>query len=139
MSRGHGKVQRAVLDALRASQWGQARPSGIAAAVYGPEPTDAQRSAVRRAIRGLVAEGLVHKRMGGSEDSRPRTYQRRYGKPFQKDDGRWYRRAHTLTVGIHESVIFLRDDLLSDDQRAAVTEHRAATERLIALYRARRG
>jgi hypothetical protein len=63
MSRGLGQVQRKILDFLR--PWSRtARPTytvhKLASLVsLNNHPTEAQLSAVRRAIRGLVAAGLV--------------------------------------------------------------------------------
>ncbi|MDW8478383.1 hypothetical protein R3L02_42305 [Streptomyces scabiei] len=69
MSRGLGRVQRAVLAYVRSEPGGlsavdgtplAASVTGLARVVYGAEqPTDAQRAAVRRAVRRLEAGGHV--------------------------------------------------------------------------------
>jgi hypothetical protein len=67
MSRGLGRVQRAILATLAPSSR-SARPAYdvhlLARLVYpnGPGPTEAQLSAVRRAVRGLVRAGLLVER-----------------------------------------------------------------------------
>ena len=69
MSRGHGRVQRAIVDYLATDpggrfQWGE--PRGISlyrvtCAVFGvSQPTDSQRASVRRAVRQLHGAGLIY-------------------------------------------------------------------------------
>jgi hypothetical protein len=70
MSRGPGRVQRAILAALAEHQHTHHPltvvrahsylPSGeVAAAVFGNDPTGAQLESTRRALRTLAARGLV--------------------------------------------------------------------------------
>jgi hypothetical protein len=73
MSRGLGHVERAVLDALRAdrdddtvNEFGLSRlgrgvmtASELAAKLYGKEMSNAQLVSLRRALRSLVAKGLL--------------------------------------------------------------------------------
>jgi hypothetical protein len=57
MSRGHGKVQRAILAAVQ-DDW--LTVEELTTVVYNsPSPTAAQSAAVRRAVRSLLAGGLV--------------------------------------------------------------------------------
>jgi hypothetical protein len=63
MSRGLGKIERAVLETLRGDPtgpWG-AGPTvkSIGARVLGPSPTTAQLVSLRRAIRSLERKGLI--------------------------------------------------------------------------------
>jgi hypothetical protein len=67
MSRGLGRIQRAILDVLPPD--GTAGPFGagitttvLAKQVYGPTPTSAQLRSLRRAVRSLEAAGLVRGR-----------------------------------------------------------------------------
>jgi hypothetical protein len=68
MSRGPGRVQRAILNYLATDPAGyiaggapdSVTVSAVAAVIFGTyRPTDAQRSSVRRAVRQLAAAGLV--------------------------------------------------------------------------------
>jgi hypothetical protein len=83
MSRGYGRVQRAIIDWL-ATEPGGRNKRGVpvrstivqaAAHVYGTsEPTEAQLVAVRRAVRGLAAAGAIENERGWG---RPRNGARR--------------------------------------------------------------
>ncbi|MEU8717918.1 hypothetical protein [Streptomyces sp. NPDC048663] len=88
MSRGLGRVQRAVLAYVRSEPGGRstidgtplaASITGLARVVYGVEqPTDAQRAAVRRAVRRLEAGGHVevHRRPVGRTYTQQRAHPR---------------------------------------------------------------
>ncbi|TBO58155.1 hypothetical protein EYS09_18945 [Streptomyces kasugaensis] len=88
MSRGLGRVQRAVLAYVRSEPGGlstadgtplAASVTGLARFVYGVEqPTDAQRAAVRRAVRRLEAGGHVevHRRPVGRTYTQQRAHPR---------------------------------------------------------------
>ena len=59
MSRGHGRVERAILAVLPPWPHGLSRTQ-LARIVYNaPEPTRSQKVGVQRAVRALAAEGLV--------------------------------------------------------------------------------
>ncbi|MGW7674414.1 3'-5' exonuclease [Streptomyces sp. NPDC054775] len=86
VSRGLGRVQRAVLAYVRSEPGGlsgidgtplAASVTGLARVVYGVEqPTDAQRAAVRRAVRRLEAGGHVevHRRPVGRTYTQQRAH-----------------------------------------------------------------
>ena len=114
MSRGHGKIERAVLDylaSLGANEWqvtNRAPLHAVLEAVYGTiEPTASQKTSLRRALRKLESEGLVER------DDRDvifpweqkwgkyaREYRREYGKRFY-ENGQWW--IHTTGVTIVET------------------------------------
>lgn len=57
---GTGRVQRHVLDrALSLGEDEYATAAELASDLYGPEPSEAQLRAVRRAIGGLADKGMV--------------------------------------------------------------------------------
>lgn len=58
MSRGHGDLQRWLLEEIATAR----HPPDVVELTrrYYGEGTDAQRSSVRRALRGLESEGLIH-------------------------------------------------------------------------------
>jgi hypothetical protein len=58
MSRGLGKVQRAVLGVIEANAAGLAADA-IVGRLYGPHPRPAERESVRRALRTLRQRGLI--------------------------------------------------------------------------------
>lgn len=62
MSRGHGTVQRAITAALGdrygATAWGLS-VRDLARAVHGPRYSEAQLRSVRRAVAGLLADGII--------------------------------------------------------------------------------
>jgi hypothetical protein len=68
MSRGHGRVQRAILDYLATDPggllWGEPRAISlyrVTCAVFGvSRPTDSQRASARRAVRQLHGAGLIY-------------------------------------------------------------------------------
>lgn len=67
MSRGHGKLQRFILDGVLAQPDRVFRAQDIAAlyaAEHGDDSTPHLRASVRRAIRRLCAEGLVEAGQG---------------------------------------------------------------------------
>lgn len=83
MSQGIGKIQQGVLDALtvdrlprRLGPRVQQSYTELAQAVYGPKPTPGQVSAIRRAVRGLRALGLVETIYLAPTSGRTRTYVR---------------------------------------------------------------
>ena len=86
MSRGRGRVQRAILDYLATDPSGTFR-SGVpestplyrvTCAVFGvSRPTDSQRASVRRAARQLHRAGLIRVDERVWDYSRGRRYQRR--------------------------------------------------------------
>jgi hypothetical protein len=59
MSRGPGKTQRAIVEALGVSEGRRLTTRELAEAVYGPAPTEAQARATRRAIAGLANRGIL--------------------------------------------------------------------------------
>src|SRR4051812_48146390 len=59
MSRGHGKLQRAILDHFALNPDARLTGRQIGEAIYGTEPTPAQDVAIRRACRALVREGRL--------------------------------------------------------------------------------
>lgn len=65
MSRGPGRVRREILRALGTLSGGRDRHSmstrSLAELVYRQAPTEAQLSAIRRAARGLAAEGRIER------------------------------------------------------------------------------
>ena len=61
MSRGLGRVERAILAALaevHPDSYGRSTPR-LAAQLYGKHPTQAQRAAMHRAVSSLDRKGLV--------------------------------------------------------------------------------
>jgi hypothetical protein len=65
MSRGHGRVQRAILEAVAASRdYGTTIPDLVWRCYPGEEATEAHAVAVRRAVRRLIAEGRVIEQAG---------------------------------------------------------------------------
>ena len=79
MSRGLGRVQRTIVGTLTRGLSKRYRPRytirSLAQRVYErAEPTEAQLSAVRRAVRGLVTAGLVAEADDGLIDHRDRHY-----------------------------------------------------------------
>jgi hypothetical protein len=90
MSRGHGRVQRAILDYLATDPSGRYKSGaprdtplyGVTCAVFGvSQPTDSQRASVRRAVRQLHRTGLIHMEervpVWGKDDPSWRSYWRR--------------------------------------------------------------
>jgi hypothetical protein len=87
VSRGPGRVQRALLDYLSTDPKGTFMDTGpvdvsvteAARAIFGAaEPSDAQRASVRRAARGLAAAGLIQSNGRRGWDAQPdRKYARR--------------------------------------------------------------
>jgi len=60
MSRGHGTVQRAILDYVATIGDEEILMSKLTAAVFGTDsPTESQRVSVRRAVRQLSQAGLI--------------------------------------------------------------------------------
>jgi hypothetical protein len=63
MSRGLGKIERAVLETLRGAPtgpWGAGPTTkAVAERVYGPAPTVAQLVSLRRALRSLQRKGFI--------------------------------------------------------------------------------
>jgi hypothetical protein len=63
MSRGLGKIERAVLETLRGDPTGpwDAGPTvtALAKRVYGPAPTTVQLVSFRRALRSLQRKGFI--------------------------------------------------------------------------------
>jgi hypothetical protein len=61
MSRGLGRVERAILAVLAEAHPGAYGPSTrtLAALLYGQHPTRAQRAAMHRAVSSLQRKGLV--------------------------------------------------------------------------------
>lgn len=71
MSRGIGRVQRQVLDALQSGEWLTARQ--LAEAVYeATRASDHQVMSTRRAIHGLRERGLVQVEFGDGDALRRR-------------------------------------------------------------------
>jgi hypothetical protein len=65
MSRGHGRVQRAILKAVAASRdYGSTIPDLVWRCYPGEEATEARVVAVRRAVRRLIAEGRLIEQAG---------------------------------------------------------------------------
>lgn len=127
MSRGHGRVQRAVLDYLESlgrleSGWSvEAGVHQIAGAVFATdEPTSAHVAAVRRACKRLADEGLVKTFMNHFAEGR--TYEARYGEPFTGVDGNRYQR--TREVRISETYAYLVVEI-SPEQQAKNEQHLA--------------
>lgn len=79
MSRGHGRVERAILDHVATTPPLKGAPmSQLASAVYGvDEPTRSQMVSTRRAVRKLESEGLVETWRDRCYSTPGRTYQRR--------------------------------------------------------------
>jgi hypothetical protein len=72
MSRGHGALQRFLLDDLRCRKPGNTPDAWQLATRYYGSPVNAnQESSVRRALRGLEAEGLVERRVGRGFHGQP--------------------------------------------------------------------
>lgn len=104
MSRGPGRIQRAVLDYLNTSPGRQNLQTGpddvpliaVTRAVFGTDqPTESQRATVRRAVRTLYAAGklqLTERVAEGKWDRSSefaRFYWRRGRFPYQGLDGTW--------------------------------------------------
>lgn len=92
MSRGPGRVQRALLDWLRTDPEGTFGDSGpvdvsiteAARAVFGvSEPTDAQRAPIRRAAHRLAAAGLIQHNGRRGWDAQPDRHYTRRGRQVQ--------------------------------------------------------
>ncbi|MER5209377.1 hypothetical protein ABT063_01955 [Streptomyces sp. NPDC002838] len=79
MSRGHGRVERAVIEQVTAAPaFKGVAMSKLAAAVYAvEEPTRSQLVSTRRAVRKLAEEGVVETYRDPSYPNLDRTYQRR--------------------------------------------------------------
>jgi hypothetical protein len=125
VSRGLGRIQRAVLDhlvSLGENEDGIPRKAPvyqIAVAVFQTDqPTDAQVSSVRRAVRTLAnSRKVVTDRdlRYPFEDPHSRTYERR-SKPF-KHRGQWWR--YQQTVPISETWVWLPPNLTPEQEEAA--------------------
>jgi hypothetical protein len=63
MSRGHGRVERLILEAVGSSSRHGSTIEGLVWRCY-PEPTEAQVEAVRRAVARLIAEGRLIEQSG---------------------------------------------------------------------------
>lgn len=98
MSRGHGRVERAVIEQVaEAPVFKGVSMSQLAAAVYAvDEPTRSQLVSIRRAVRRLVDEGIVETYRDPSAASMDRTYQRRGQKTewCTAEGQRWQLREH---------------------------------------------
>lgn len=82
MSRGHGRVERAVIEAVSAAPLTDGLPmSKVAAAVYGTEePTRSQMVSLRRAVKRLQELELVATWRDPSYPTPGRSYWRRTGR-----------------------------------------------------------
>lgn len=82
MSRGHGRVERAVIEAVNAAPLTRGLPiSKVAAAVYDTEePTRSQMVSLRRAIKRLQEQELVTTWRDPAYPSPGRHYWRRTGR-----------------------------------------------------------
>lgn len=98
MSRGHGRVERVILEQVAASPvFKGVAMSQLAANAYSvTEPTRSQMVSTRRAVHKLVAEGLVETFRDPSYASMDRTYQRRgqKGAWCTAEGERWQLRDH---------------------------------------------
>jgi hypothetical protein len=63
MSRGHGRLERLILEAVGSSSRHGSTLQGLVWRCY-PEPTQAQVEAVRRAVDRLIAEGRLMEQSG---------------------------------------------------------------------------
>jgi hypothetical protein len=64
MSRGQGRVQRTILDAVESSRYGTTIQDLVWRCYPGEEATEAQVTAVGRAVRRLIAEGRLMEQPG---------------------------------------------------------------------------
>ena len=98
MSRGHGRVERAIVAHVAAAPaFKGVVMSKLAASVYGvDEPTRSQMVSTRRAVRKLVEEGIVETYRDPSYPSLDRSYQRRGRKAAwcTAEGERWQLRHH---------------------------------------------
>jgi hypothetical protein len=64
MSRGHGRLQRTILDAVESSRFGTTIQDLVWRCYPGEEATEAQAMVVSRAVRRLIAEGRLMEQPG---------------------------------------------------------------------------
>ena len=135
MSRGHGKAQRFVLEALERRDggnlagWHWRTAEDLATERAGREPSTAEVESIRRAIRSLGAEGLVEARhFDGHREGEPVTSLH----PAMDDEGEFTGEFEEYTHRPNRGfrVLCARLTLTEEERAAEAIEHKEQLARV---------